>query len=184
MIIYFEGPDGAGKSTLIDAVENELIQRNREYGFIVHKHAETLMPTHPKDKNRMCDIDVMQRLYDCAYDKYTIYLIDRGLISDWVYRLFDTYKPVCDIRTILNVLSAIVHNDNGIIVYCNSALAEQKMLERGDDNPIALQRHKEISHAFDLVFYDTIDYIEYDMEDGVEDGVNQIMHKLKEITQQ
>ena len=68
-------------------------------------------------------------------------------------------------------------------MYCNSALAEQKMLERGDDNPIALQRHKEISHAFDLVFYDSIDYIEYDMEDGVEDGVNQIMQRLKEITQ-
>lgn len=181
MIIYFEGPDGAGKSTLIDAVDNEL--RNRENDFSVCKHAEQLMPTHPKDKNRMLGTHVISKLFECANDDDNIYLIDRGLISDWVYRLFDGYKPVCDIRTILNVLSEIVYNDKGIIVYCNSALAEQKMLERGDDNPIALQRHKEISHAFDLVFYDSIDYIEYDMEDGVEDGVHQIMQRLKEITQ-
>lgn len=180
MIIYFEGPDGAGKSTLIDAVEKELTKNTM---YDVYKHAEQLMPTHPKDKNRMEGVDVIYRLFQYANDNCCVYLIDRGLISDWVYRLFDNYKPVCNIKTILNVLSEIVDNGNGIIVYCNSALAEQKMLERGDDNPIALQRHKEISHAFDLVFYGSIDYIEYDMEDGVEDGVNQIMQRLKEITQ-
>ena len=40
---------------------------------------------------------------------------------------------------------------NILTIYCRTDLAEQKMLERGDDNPIAIQRHKEITNVYDIL---------------------------------
>ena len=32
--------------------------------------------------------------------------------------------------------------------FCDNDIAEQKMLERGDDNPIAIEKHKEITKCY------------------------------------
>lgn len=144
MIIYFEGPDGSGKSTLLTAIDNDLINK----GYDVDPQANRFIPTHPKAEKRVSERELFRQLKRMAKDNSTVYLIDRGPISDIIYRVFDDYKPVTTPRRVVDFITS--HMFNTITIYCRTDLAEQKMLERGDENPIAIQRHKEITKLYDL----------------------------------
>ena len=50
MIIYLEGPDGSGKSTLSDALTDELI--TRDMPVIQTKDGKCDIDTHPKSEYR------------------------------------------------------------------------------------------------------------------------------------
>ena len=144
MIIYFEGPDGSGKSTLLNTIYNDLINK----GYKVDPQANRFIPTHPKAEYRVSERQLFRQLKRMSEDDSKVYLIDRGPISDIIYRVFDDYKPVTTPARVASFISA--HMFNTVTIYCRTDLAEQKMLERGDDNPIAIQRHKEITKLYDL----------------------------------
>lgn len=146
MIIYFEGPDGSGKSTLLTAIDNDLINK----GYDVDPQANRFIPTHPKAEKRVSERQLFRQLKRMAKDDTCVYLIDRGPISDIVYRVFDNYKPVTTLDKFIDLILNDV-GDNILLIYCRTDLAEQKMLERGDDNPVAIQKHKEITKVYDIL---------------------------------
>ena len=149
MIVYFEGPDGSGKSTLLNAIANDLINK----GYKVDAQANSFIPTHPKAEYRVSERQLYRALKKMANDKSTVYLVDRGPISDIVYRVFDDYTPV---TTYYKFMDFMAHNYFNILpIYCRTDLAEKKMLERGDENPIAIKRHKEITKVYDIIMNDT-----------------------------
>lgn len=148
MIVYLEGPDGSGKSTLLQEIYKSLnnMFNNKIY---VYNNSNLLIPTHPKmGKDRISEPQLYRTLKSMVSDN-SIHLLDRGPLSDIIYRVFDDYSTVTNINRFKKFLE---ENDKRIFtIYCNSALAEEKMKERGDDNPVALNKHKELSKLYDLI---------------------------------
>lgn len=144
MIIYLEGPDGSGKSTLAQDLAHEL-----GHDYKVNASANLRIPTHPKSENRITERRLYSELKKMADSQTMIYIVDRGPISDIVYRVFDNHKPV---TTLPKLIEFMRDNLKGIYtIYCCSNKAEENMLKRGDDNPIALTKHKEITKVYNLV---------------------------------
>lgn len=143
MIIYLEGPDGSGKSTLSHAITDELI--TRDMTVIQTKDGQCDIDTHPRSKYRNTPQQLIEAFVDMAY-KDAIFVLDRGPISDVIYRHFDDFKPVLNEGQVADLLSLL--KDKVKVIFCDNDVAEQKMLERGDDNPIALEKHKDITNCY------------------------------------
>ena len=161
MIIYLEGPDGSGKSTLAEAIYASL----KDADYKVMLEGNQLVPTHPLKPGRLNEKQLFAMLKNLAKNDY-IYIVDGCVISDIVYRIFDDYKPVTILPKVINFLKQ--YESRIITIYCHSKSAEQKMLERGDENPIALSRHKEISKVYDLVMSEVANslkrnFVNYDL---------------------
>lgn len=146
MLINLEGPDGSGKTTLSDAITAELIRE--DLPVIQTKDGKCKVDTHPKSRYRNKPTDLISAMTDMAYSD-NIFVLDRGPISDVVYRNFDDYEPVITERQVYDLLFLLKRQI--IIVYCRTDIAEQKMLERGDDNLIAIVKHKEITKKYDYI---------------------------------
>lgn len=142
MIIMFEGPDGSGKSTTISFIKGVL----KSKGYTIIPNGEDLIPTHPTAERRIKENLLYRLLKDMsASDK--VYLVDRGPISDFIYRVFDDYSTVTQLNKFLDALSTY----KGLfIVYCKNSKSQQYMLERGEDNPTALNRYKELTKVYDI----------------------------------
>lgn len=154
MIIYLEGPDGSGKTTLIDSIGDVLEGANVYYDV----HGKKLVSTYPQDPNRLTERQLFAALRKMAKSNY-VYIVDRCVISDIVYRVFDNYKPVTILHKVIEFLKK--YNSRIFLVYCRTEKAEKYMLERGDNNPIAVTKHKEISRVFDLVMSEIAANIKY-----------------------
>ena len=146
MIIYIEGVDGSGKTTLV----NRLIERIEALSDLkkttLVADANRLIPTHPAKKNRVTKYQLINELQRMANESKTIYILDRGPISDIIYRTFDEHSQVISMYELLQVLMML--KDSMLIVHCDSDKAYDKMIERGDNNSIAMTRHKELQYLF------------------------------------
>ena len=154
MIIYLEGPDGSGKTTLLDNIAHLMSDLKVNY----YRDAKKLVSTYPQDPNRLTERQLFAALRKMAKSNY-VYMIDRCVISDIVYRVFDNYKPVTILHKVIEFLKK--YNNRVFLVYCRTDKAEKYMLERGDNNPIAVTKHKEISRVFDLVMSEIAANIKY-----------------------
>ena len=143
MIIYLEGPDGSGKTTLVQNIWDQLVRK-----YYVTIGAEEDIPTHPKRQNRISEGELFKKLKKMAKSNI-VYVLDRGPLSDIIYRIFDEYKTVTTLSKMLDFL--VRYNNKILMVYCHTPDAEKYMLERGDDNPVALAKHKDITRAYNLV---------------------------------
>ena len=176
MIIYLEGPDGSGKSTLSDAI----VQALADYDCAVYqvKDGNCAINTHPKSPDRNTLNDLVLAMVSMAYDDDKIYVLDRGPISDVIYREFDKFEPVIRRGPLTSLLDAMIQDGKLIMIFCQTELAEEKMLERGDDNPIAIKKHKEISYLYKqwghLYDYFTYDYSKMELEDFVAKIINEL----------
>ena len=151
MIIYLEGPDGSGKTTLANhlykALEEKRAALNISSQTIIDPVAETRVSTHPAKRDRVTEKELYHRLKMMATDG-DIHIMDRGPISDIVYRIFDNFKSVTTINKLIDFIKK--YNKRIFIVYCRTKNAEEAMNARGDDNPVALERHKELSKVYDF----------------------------------
>lgn len=143
MIIYLEGVDGTGKSTLVRMLEDSL----SEFGKVDAKANERI-PTYPTRPNRVNQTKLFKELKAMARDN-VIHIIDRGPISDIIYRVFDDYDPVTTLDKVEEFIK--LYNNRILTIYCRNSNAKRNMLERGDDNPIAIAKHDELSKSFDIV---------------------------------
>lgn len=147
MIIYLEGPDGSGKSTLTQHICKAL-DEHPDVRYI-NPNARDLVPTHPNRPDiRMNEKALFAKLRRMALDN-EVHILDRCFISDCIYRIFDDFAPVTNIHKCIEFLNK--HNKRVFTIYCRTANAEDFMLKRGDDNPIAIKKHKEITKAYDMI---------------------------------
>lgn len=144
MIVYIEGVDGSGKSTLADKIA-KMCEKEK---FIYNRYAERDIPTKPLALNRMKFEELVVKFNQMANDS-VLHIMDRGPISDCIYRMFDNYEPVGKLEDYIAMFDGC--KNNLMIVYARTKKAEEMMRKRGDDNPIAMSRHKELSKAYDLI---------------------------------
>ena len=170
MIIYLEGPDGSGKSTLSDAITRELIEKDKVVYQV--KDGNCAINTHPKSPERNTLNELVLAITSMAYDDTNIYVLDRGPISDVIYREFDDYLPVINKAPLVSLLDSMIQNNKLLMIFCLTDVAEQKMLERGDDNPIAIKKHKQITKRYkewdNLYDYAVFDYTDSEINEFIE----------------
>lgn len=143
MIVYFEGPDGSGKSTVIDKIYNELKPTNID----VDKDGNRLIPTHPDRPGRLNEGALFKVLNYMANSK-TVYLVDRGPLSDCIYRMFDNKPAVTTLYKLCDQLNQHINNNKLLLVFCETPNSYRLMMERGDENPVAIQHHQELELLF------------------------------------
>lgn len=160
MIIYLEGADGSGKTTLAKKLANQL----RGTGYEVVEDAEKLMSTHPTRPNRVDKETLLDVWSKCLKDnKY--YIFDRGPLSDIIYRVFDNYEPVISLGEFSQILQSNLRSNKLKLIYCDSEEAYQAMLNRGEDSFIAVSKHAELRKLYRLVmtmFSNSPNYQHYD----------------------
>jgi len=107
VIIYLEGPDASGKSTLRDRLAKELVNQLetiRALGITeIVKNGEDLIPTRPTNPKRLTFEPLLRKLCEMASDLHVLYLCDRGPISDVIYRTFDKHQPIMTLNQYLIV---------------------------------------------------------------------------------
>lgn len=146
MIVYIEGVDGSGKSTFAKALTTHL----QEEGFDVVPKAEKLMVTHPWRPDRIDKASLRRQLRKCL-DSPQVFIVDRGELSDIIYRTFD-FKKYTALMTLKEFFNIWAYNqDKYIIVHCDSDKSEQLMLARGEDNEISIVEHQKLRYLFNQI---------------------------------
>jgi len=147
MIVYIEGVDGSGKSTFAKAITEYL----QEHGFDVIPKAEKLMVTHPWRLDRISKDELTYRLRGCLTNDNKVYIVDRGEISDILYRTFDSdkYSALMTLQEYYNLYK--LYANKYFFVHCDSQRSEELMLKRGEDNPISITEHQKLRYLFNQV---------------------------------
>ena len=140
MFILVEGADGSGKSTLV----NEL---SKWYSI---------------DRKKRPDYKVFFN-EEAMESKDEVYIFDRSVISELVYRTFDHEEPLCNFKDLLHIVC------NSLIIYCKNKNSYKKSIERGEDNITEKKDAKIISNTYDVIMnmfevYSLAVIYEYDYE--------------------
>jgi energy-coupling factor transporter ATP-binding protein EcfA2 len=148
MIVYIEGVDGSGKSTLAKAISDYL--KTHEFDnkpWIIHPKAHQLMVTHPWRINRITAEQLRERLVRYLLSP-EIYIVDRGELSDIIYRTFDNdkYQALMTLKEYYSLYQEYHHRY--VIIHCDSDDSKPLMLARGEDNPISISEHHNLRYLF------------------------------------
>jgi len=146
MIIYLEGADASGKSTLKGILAKRLEQLKNIRNVKVVPDGELLIPTRPGNPNRLTAAALVNQMWQMANDITTVYICDRGPISDIIYRAFDEFKPVLNLETYWTMWLANQHFI--VTIHCDTDLSEEMLRNRGDNNPIAVANHKALRYLY------------------------------------
>ncbi len=146
MIIFIEGVDGSGKSTLAQSLDCHLAAQYPELNVFL---GEQLINTKPGD-DRITNLELYTALNRWASDRESVVILDRGPISDMIYRIFDEENSVSNLDEFvkwLDVGEAFAHDV--LLIYCRNFMSKQSMEFRGDSNPISRFYHPVLSHLYD-----------------------------------
>lgn len=136
MIIWVEGPDGSGKSTLV----NKLVDT---CGY-------NTIDLCGRMKDKYKEAQWWYNFREEYTDTRGTYVIDRSPLSEAVYRLYDKEVPWCrdsDVRACLNL---------GKIIYCRTDNEFESAMQRGEDNIVTKESHDRICTIYDVL----VDYFE------------------------
>jgi hypothetical protein len=153
MIIYLEGPDGSGKSALRKVLYREITLKLPYFAAFgitgVIENGEDLIPTRPTNPERLTREGLWIKLTEMVNDIHVIYICDRGPISDIIYRTFDQYQPLMTLTAYYRFWQD--HRNLITTVYCDTDKSEEVMLNRGDNNPVAIANHKAIRYLYQQI---------------------------------
>ena len=147
-MIFFEGADGSGKTTLIQ----QLID---EYGY-----NSLITPPQRKPKKVTEEED-----WDYFMDKVKpIHFCDRGILTELVYRQVDG-----EVSWLHGAAHALTLLQGHMIVYCKTNTAYADAMARGENHILDEKVHKKIVKEYDRVtkfiqLYDNVAVITYDWQ--------------------
>lgn len=125
MIIFVEGVDGSGKSTLIE-------QLSDLYSNVRISKAD--------DKVVVWNKTI---LFGKSLNADSVILIDRSPLTEYVYRTEDGKPCKYKYSQILKWLKS------GKVIYCNNESAYDNAMSRGEDNLTDKRRHAKVKHIYD-----------------------------------
>lgn len=134
MLIFVEGPDGSGKSTLVKALSD--------------KYATAKVPRNAESIQLWNAIKRVSDGGDVVFD--------RSPITDLMYRILDGEACTCGIDNILYWL----HGSK--IIFCNSDTAFKDAMERGETNITDESRHNILSSIYET-FMQILKLSKYDV---------------------
>ena len=125
MIVFVEGVDGSGKSTLIENLSNMFssirVSRQEDEHFTWNKV-----------------VSLGKSLGDSA-----VILVDRSPLTEYVYRTED--GKACKYR----YSQILKWFRDGKVIYCNNNNAYDNAMSRGEDNLTDKDRHDDVKHIYD-----------------------------------
>lgn len=125
MIVFVEGPDGSGKSTLIEQLKERYITAR------VSKAAESKFVW---DK-----LKVLGR----QLGEDTVLMMDRSPLTEYVYRSEDNSDAKFTYSFVLGWLRG------GKLIYCKSNTSHEDAMNRGEDNITSKTKHDRIEQLYD-----------------------------------
>lgn len=123
MIVFVEGVDGSGKTTLVKQLQERGYRT--EYCYREDTHFSILNEMKKSDK---------------------VYILDRGPITDIVYRLTDDLPR--DEMTLLEIATLL---EGSKIIYCSQPLAYEYATARGEDNIKSKIAHDKLTVCYEYV---------------------------------
>ena len=173
MIVYIEGVDGTGKTTFAKALYEKL--KKEKIFKKVEPDGEALIPTKPKDPKRLKPQELHIKFVEMAEDLNTLYICDRGPLSDIIYRTFDNYTPVVDLITLSTMIA--MSGPKVFLVHCDTADSFTNMMTRGETNPTSINFHKALKKLYRQIIptFRVLPAVEYDMAKHDLDGVITIL---------
>lgn len=177
MIIYIEGVDGSGKTTLANKLTTRLNQLAPLKKIKVVPDGESMISTRPDLPGRLSKADLIITMDKMANSTDTVYICDRGPISDIIYRMFDDEEPVLTLEAFWTFW--LVHTQSMVVVHCDTDNSNRLMLSRGENNPVSIQHHKTIRAIYNelMPFFGAIKYDITDAPDNL-DIINTILSRL------
>ena len=146
MIILVEGNEGTGKTTLINEISKRL-------------HCVTVK--YPKEVK-----GTFMMLYYFARSN-TTFLLDRGFVSDIVYRMWDKKEGQMSLYQVGKLLG---ENENNIaIIFCHNRHSFINAKNRGEDYIVNENDHNQIERNFEAVEailkqFTNVEIYDYDYE--------------------
>lgn len=132
MLVIVEGPDGSGKTTLI----NDLYKYKYKKVFGIHKNSP-----------RQFDLWSQIMISHIKSDEY--YVIDRCYLSDWAYRLaVNDGEPYIKLQDIADLLKL----DGVVYVFCETSNAYGNAVKRGEDYITDRCTHIKLTYIYDFIY--------------------------------
>lgn len=153
MIILVEGNEGTGKTTLI----NELVKNHSIIAVKISKECENLYD-----------------FYDYLLNSPHLFVLDRGFVTDLVYRIWDKGKGQVN----LHQLSNLFVKDKVKIIFCYHRNSYENSIKRGEDVIKTQKEHNLISTLFGNVrtilhSFTEVETFDYNYEyQSVDDVIN------------
>jgi thymidylate kinase len=162
MILLVEGPDGTGKSTLID----ELV---KNHNFV----KQTGVP-----RDWFEQYENWRDFYAHCFTYFKDIVVDRCFISELVYRIVKKdYEPNITLYAVI----ALLEQSNIKVIYCNTDNAYEFAKSRGESYVTSQDEFNEIStrykHLFELL--ETFTEAKIYRYDWQFETVNDLVNKLK-----
>ncbi len=123
MLVFIEGPDGSGKSTLIKQLSEK---------YIVSRVPRAAEESTVWNFFKRCPKDI------------TI-LFDRSPITEVVYRTVDKNPAKFSYLSLLGWLR------RNKVIFCNNIKAFENAITRGEDNITDKKQHSEIAHTYQTI---------------------------------
>lgn len=156
MLVFIEGVDGTGKTTLCDQLTKHcsIIQLN-------------VLRTDPKAIYKYDNLKDISSILNIPV------ILDRSFISDMVYRINDDeLRGTVDLMNIASIL------ENSKIIYCKTPKSYEISMQRGEDNITTKQMHNKIKETYEIIMrmlskFANVKIMEYDFtKQNVNDVIN------------
>jgi len=169
MIVFVEGVDGSGKTTLV----NKLVTT---YGY-------ERLPLPPRHKLKTLENSEWKMLFahinNCP-DKDKIYICDRSVLTEIVYRLTTSpEKSFIDNHLLIKLLSTPIS-----FIYCHTKTSFEDAKKRGETNITDEKLHNRITNGYIIAFdfitkFTNVSVFNYNWQFGNEERVVNFINNLK-----